>query len=86
MHAATAYHHTYEDGGLFCIQASANPSQIRDCVHVITQEFVRLTKGVGNVKKLLKTRRERMILRVSCVIGRAATSKDTAAICFDDES
>nr|CAB3264969.1 mitochondrial-processing peptidase subunit alpha-like [Phallusia mammillata] len=50
MYAATAYHHSYEDGGFFCIQGSSHPSQLRDCVHVITQEFVRLTQGTNEVE------------------------------------
>uniref|UniRef100_H2YP30 Peptidase M16 C-terminal domain-containing protein n=1 Tax=Ciona savignyi TaxID=51511 RepID=H2YP30_CIOSA len=50
MYAATAFHHSYEDAGLFCIQGSVHPSQLRDCVHVITQEFVRLTHGTETVE------------------------------------
>lgn len=46
MYAATAFHHSYDDGGLFCIQASTHPSQLREAVHVICQEFVRLTHGI----------------------------------------
>lgn len=52
MYAATAFHHSYDDGGLFCIQASAHPSKTRDAVHVITQEFIRLTNGVDEVSGL----------------------------------
>jgi len=50
MYAATAFHHSYEDCGVFCIQGSAHPSRLRDCVHVITQEFVRLTHGTDPVE------------------------------------
>merc|ERR1712002_669682 len=50
MYAATAFHHTYEDGGFFCIQASAAPNRLQDCVDVITQEFVKLTGGVGKIE------------------------------------
>lgn len=28
IHTATAYNHAYEDSGLFCIHASAHPSQV----------------------------------------------------------
>jgi len=49
MYAATAFHHSYEDAGVFCIQASAHPSKMTDCVSVITQEFVRLTHGTDEV-------------------------------------
>jgi len=50
MFAATAFHYTYDDGGFFCIQASAPPTRLRECVSVITQEFVKLTQGVGAVE------------------------------------
>jgi len=50
MYAATAFHHTYEDGGFFCIQASVSPNNLRECVDVLTQEFVKLTHGVGQVE------------------------------------
>jgi len=40
MHNATAYNHAYADSGIFCVHASAHPSQLRDLVDVITREFV----------------------------------------------
>jgi mitochondrial-processing peptidase subunit alpha len=40
MHNATAYNHAYADSGVFCVHASAHPSQLRDLVDVITREFV----------------------------------------------
>ncbi|XP_039269449.2 mitochondrial-processing peptidase subunit alpha-like [Styela clava] len=63
MYAATAFHHSYDDGGLFCIQASTHPSQIRECVHVITQEFVRLLNGVEEAELLrAKTQLKSMLM------------------------
>ncbi|CAK8674290.1 unnamed protein product [Clavelina lepadiformis] len=50
MYAATAFHHSYEDGGIFCIQGSSHPSKLRECVHVITQEFVKLAQGTDQVE------------------------------------
>ena len=29
IYSATAYHHSYSDSGLFCIHASAHPSQVK---------------------------------------------------------
>ena len=49
MYAATAFHHSYADAGVFCIQGSSHPSKLADCVNVITQEFVRLTHGTNEV-------------------------------------
>jgi len=50
MYAATAFHHTYEDGGFFCIQASVSPDKLRECVDVICQELYNLTQGVGDIE------------------------------------
>ena len=49
MYAATAFHHSYEDAGVFCIQGSAHPSKLAECVSVITQEYVRLLHGTDEV-------------------------------------
>ncbi|XP_073662931.1 mitochondrial-processing peptidase subunit alpha isoform X2 [Tursiops truncatus] len=40
MYNATSYHHSYEDTGLLCIHASADPRQVREMVEIITREFV----------------------------------------------
>uniref|UniRef100_T1ILS6 Guanine nucleotide-binding protein-like 3 homolog n=1 Tax=Strigamia maritima TaxID=126957 RepID=T1ILS6_STRMM len=40
MYNATAYNHAYNDTGIFCIHASAHPSQLNELVEVIVKEFV----------------------------------------------
>uniref|UniRef100_A0A994J5K1 Mitochondrial-processing peptidase subunit alpha n=1 Tax=Homo sapiens TaxID=9606 RepID=A0A994J5K1_HUMAN len=40
MYNATSYHHSYEDTGLLCIHASADPRQVREMVEIITKEFI----------------------------------------------
>ncbi|XP_054988357.1 mitochondrial-processing peptidase subunit alpha [Sorex araneus] len=40
MYSATSYHHSYEDTGLLCIHASADPRQVREMVEILTKEFV----------------------------------------------
>ena len=50
MYNATAYNHSYEDSGVFCIHASAHPSQMRDMVEVIVTQMVNTMHGVGEVK------------------------------------
>ncbi|XP_036332116.1 mitochondrial-processing peptidase subunit alpha [Rhagoletis pomonella] len=42
MYSATAYNHAYADTGLFCIHASAPPSNVRDMVEVVTRELVNM--------------------------------------------
>ncbi|KAK1144443.1 mitochondrial-processing peptidase subunit alpha-like [Acipenser oxyrinchus oxyrinchus] len=43
MYNATAYHHSYEDTGLLCIHASADPRQAREMVEIITREFIQMS-------------------------------------------
>ncbi|XP_035685372.1 LOW QUALITY PROTEIN: mitochondrial-processing peptidase subunit alpha-like [Branchiostoma floridae] len=50
MYNATAYHHSYEDTGLFCIHASAHPTEVRELVGVLVREFVRMAGPVGGVE------------------------------------
>uniref|UniRef100_A0A8C3X5J3 Mitochondrial-processing peptidase subunit alpha n=1 Tax=Catagonus wagneri TaxID=51154 RepID=A0A8C3X5J3_9CETA len=51
MHSATSYHHSYEDTGLLCVHASADPRQVREMVEIVTREFV-LTAGTMDVVEL----------------------------------
>ncbi|XP_077986771.1 mitochondrial-processing peptidase subunit alpha-like [Glandiceps talaboti] len=46
MYSATAMHHSYEDSGIFCIHASANPTMLKDLVEIIVKEFVTMTGRV----------------------------------------
>ncbi|XP_050707963.1 mitochondrial-processing peptidase subunit alpha-like isoform X2 [Eriocheir sinensis] len=48
IHNATAYNHSYEDAGLFCIHASAHPSHLGDLTQIITRE---LTAMNGRMSK-----------------------------------
>lgn len=47
MYNATAYNHSYADSGVFCIHASAHPSQVKDLVEVIVREFTNMAGEVG---------------------------------------
>ncbi|XP_010837065.1 PREDICTED: mitochondrial-processing peptidase subunit alpha [Bison bison bison] len=51
MYNATSYHHSYEDTGLLCIHASADPRQVREMVEIVTREFV-LMAGTVDVVEL----------------------------------
>ncbi|KAG3288361.1 mitochondrial-processing peptidase subunit alpha isoform X2 [Ictidomys tridecemlineatus] len=50
MYNATSYHHSYEDTGLLCIHASADPRQVREMVEIITKEFILMGGAVDAVE------------------------------------
>ncbi|KAG9462123.1 hypothetical protein GDO78_014866, partial [Eleutherodactylus coqui] len=50
MYNATSYHHSYEDTGLLCIHASADPRQVREMVEIITRKFTLMAGSVGEVE------------------------------------
>ncbi|MEJ1271810.1 peptidase (mitochondrial processing) alpha [Cricetulus griseus] len=50
MYNATSYHHSYEDTGLLCIHASADPRQVREMVEIITKEFILMGRTVDLVE------------------------------------
>uniref|UniRef100_A0A2K6U0V7 Peptidase, mitochondrial processing subunit alpha n=1 Tax=Saimiri boliviensis boliviensis TaxID=39432 RepID=A0A2K6U0V7_SAIBB len=50
MYNATSYHHSYEDTGLLCIHASADPRQVREMVEIITKEFILMGGTVDEVE------------------------------------
>uniref|UniRef100_A0A9L0T4T4 Mitochondrial-processing peptidase subunit alpha n=1 Tax=Equus caballus TaxID=9796 RepID=A0A9L0T4T4_HORSE len=50
MYNATSYHHSYEDTGLLCIHASADPRQVREMVEIITKEFILMAGTVDEVE------------------------------------
>lgn len=52
MYNATSYHHSYEDSGLLCIHASADPRQVRTAARGRKLAFD--SKPVQNNKKSLR--------------------------------
>uniref|UniRef100_A0A8D8V1Q5 Mitochondrial-processing peptidase subunit alpha n=1 Tax=Cacopsylla melanoneura TaxID=428564 RepID=A0A8D8V1Q5_9HEMI len=48
MFSATAYNHAYSDTGLFCIHASAPPSNVKNVVDVIVKELVTMAGPISN--------------------------------------
>lgn len=63
MYNATSYHHSYEDTGLLCIHASADPRQVREMVEIITREFTLMTGAVGEVElERAKTQLKSMLM------------------------
>uniref|UniRef100_A0A4W5L9A7 Mitochondrial-processing peptidase subunit alpha n=1 Tax=Hucho hucho TaxID=62062 RepID=A0A4W5L9A7_9TELE len=50
MYNATSYHHSYEDSGLLCIHASADPRQVREMVEIITREFIQMAGTAGEME------------------------------------
>ncbi|XP_026956266.1 mitochondrial-processing peptidase subunit alpha-like, partial [Sagmatias obliquidens] len=76
MYNATSYHHSYEDTGLLCIHASADPRQVREMVEIITREFV-LMAGTVDVKSCfsswIRTGTNKQILYTHYTWRRAQT-------------
>ena len=63
MYSATAYNHSYNDTGLFCIHASAPPTHVRSIVEVITKELVTMATAPGEQElKRAKTQLQSMLL------------------------
>eukprot|EP00062_Callorhinchus_milii_P017235 gi/632969366/ref/XP_007901049.1/ PREDICTED: mitochondrial-processing peptidase subunit alpha [Callorhinchus milii] len=63
MYNATSYHHSYEDTGLLCIHASADPRQVREMVEIITREFILMAGDVGeNELERAKTQLKSMLM------------------------
>ena len=63
MYSATAYNHAYSDSGLFCIQASAHPSQLRDLINVIIGETINMRRPTSTEElRRAKTQLKSMLL------------------------
>jgi len=63
MYSATAYNHAYSDSGIFCINASAHPSQLADLVQVLVRELVAITGQISDSElKRAKTQLKSMLL------------------------
>lgn len=63
LYSATAYNHAYADSGLFCIQASAHPSQLRDLINVIIGETINMSRPSNEMElKRAKTQLKSMLL------------------------
>uniref|UniRef100_M3ZM28 Mitochondrial-processing peptidase subunit alpha n=2 Tax=Xiphophorus maculatus TaxID=8083 RepID=M3ZM28_XIPMA len=63
MYNATSYHHSYEDSGLLCIHASADPRQVREMVEIITREFIQMGGSAGEMElERAKTQLKSMLM------------------------
>lgn len=63
MYSATAYNHAYSDSGIFCINASAHPSQLADLVQVLVRELVAITGQISDSElQRAKTQLKSMLL------------------------
>lgn len=63
MYNATSYHHSYEDSGLLCIHASADPRQVREMVEIITREFIQMGSSAGEMElERAKTQLKSMLM------------------------
>jgi len=63
MYSATAYNHAYSDSGVFCINASAHPSQLAELVQVLVREIVACTGQISDSElNRAKTQLKSMLL------------------------
>jgi len=63
MYSATAYNHAYSDSGIFCINASAHPSQLAELVQVLVREIVAITGQISDTElNRAKTQLKSMLL------------------------
>ncbi|XP_039619798.1 mitochondrial-processing peptidase subunit alpha [Polypterus senegalus] len=63
MYNATSYHHSYEDTGLLCIHASADPRQVREMVEILTREFIQMAATAGEMElERAKTQLKSMLM------------------------
>ncbi|XP_072016851.1 LOW QUALITY PROTEIN: mitochondrial-processing peptidase subunit alpha-like [Amphiura filiformis] len=75
MYSAVAANHAYEDGGLFCIQASAHPSKLKDVVEALVKEFVNLTAPISDVE-LSRAKRQLQSMLMMNLESRAIVFED----------
>ncbi|XP_072816545.1 mitochondrial-processing peptidase subunit alpha isoform X2 [Vicugna pacos] len=75
MYNATSYHHSYEDTGLLCIHASADPRQVREMVEIITREFV-LMAGTVDVVELERAKTQLMSMLMMNLEARPVIFED----------
>lgn len=63
MYNATAYNHGYNDSGLFCIHASADPKKVNDIITVITNEAKKMAGKIDETElKRAKAQLQSMLL------------------------
>ncbi|KAM5300393.1 mitochondrial-processing peptidase subunit alpha isoform 3-T3 [Ctenodactylus gundi] len=75
MYNATSYHHSYEDTGLLCIHASADPKQVREMVEIITKEFV-LMGGMVDAVELERAKTQLMSMLMMNLESRPVIFED----------
>lgn len=75
MYNATSYHHSYEDTGLLCIHASADPRQVREMVEILTKEFI-LMAGSVDVVELERAKTQLMSMLMMNLESRPVIFED----------
>ncbi|XP_032722093.1 mitochondrial-processing peptidase subunit alpha isoform X2 [Lontra canadensis] len=75
MYNATSYHHSYEDTGLLCVHASADPRQVREMVEILTKEFI-LMAGTVDVAELERAKTQLMSMLMMNLESRPVIFED----------
>lgn len=58
VHSSTAHNSSYEDSGLFYIQSSSDPSQLKNLVDIVIHEFVNIAKGPMYKEELARAKKQ----------------------------
>ncbi|KAK6194779.1 hypothetical protein SNE40_000339 [Patella caerulea] len=77
IYNATAFNHAYNDSGLFCIYASAHPSQLRELVGVVIKELVN-TSGNIYEDELKRAKRQLQSMLMMNLEARPVVFEDLA--------
>lgn len=75
MFSATAYNHSYNDDGLFCIHASSPPEHVKEMIHVLTREMTAMTKTVPD-EELSRAKKQLQSMLLMNLEGRPILFED----------
>ena len=76
MYSATAFNHAYADSGVFCINSSAHPTQLRALVQVIVHELAILASGKKSNELQFHVKRIHYILVVVYIFFEISISRE----------
>lgn len=58
VHSSTAHNSSYEDSGLFYIQSSSDPSQLKNLVDIVIYEFLNIARGPMSSEELARAKKQ----------------------------
>lgn len=76
MFSSTAFSHSYKDSGLFCIHSSAHPSQARDILRVITDEYLKLVQSPFHHEEVARAKKQLQSMLIMNLESRVVRFED----------